>query len=89
LPAAASYPGLGAPADWLTEWGGALRWLVTDAPAATVRAAVARLGGHAHAFSEPGGFAPVDAVAATYHARLKAAFDPNGVFEARHFPVSA
>jgi glycolate oxidase FAD binding subunit len=87
-PAAAGYPELGRDAEWLTEWGGALRWLVTDVPARSLRAAVAALGGHAHVFSTPGGFAPVDSVAAAYHARVKAAFDPDGVFVASHFPVS-
>ena len=34
----------------MVEWGGAQRWVVTSAPAATLREAAANAGGHATAF---------------------------------------
>jgi glycolate oxidase FAD binding subunit len=82
LPPAAPDPDLGADvaARWLTEWGGALRWLVSDADATRVRRAAAACGGFAQCFSSPGGFAPVTDVVERYQARLRAAFDPHGVF---------
>ena len=69
------------------EWGGALRWLASDAPAAEVRKAALRAGGHATLFRAAdelkraaGVFAPLDPVLARVHKKLKAAFDPTGVF---------
>ena len=68
----------------LIEWGGAQRWLLTDAGAERVRARAAELGGHALAFR--GGdrqgdvFHPLPAPLMTIHRRLKQAFDPAGIF---------
>ena len=70
--------------DTLVDWGGALRWLRTGAPAAEVRAAAERAGGHAMLFR--GGdrtgevFHPLAPAIRTLHERLKAAFDPAGIF---------
>ena len=96
----------------LIEWGGALRWLRSTAPASTVREAARAAGGHATLFrrgasagsgsgsgsgegvrpggaggdaaSVPGGalrcFSPLDPALARIHQRLKAEFDPAGVF---------
>ncbi|AWI78030.1 MAG: glycolate oxidase subunit GlcE [Betaproteobacteria bacterium HGW-Betaproteobacteria-13] len=67
----------------LIEWGGAQRWLCSDAPAEAIRARAAALGGHATLFR--GGdrksevFTPLDAPLLTIHRRLKAAFDPAGI----------
>jgi glycolate oxidase FAD binding subunit len=66
----------------LIEWGGALRWLRTDAEAGAVRAAAAAGGGHATLFR--GGarelaFTPLDPVLVRLHRGLKAAFDPAGI----------
>jgi len=71
----------------LIEWGGALRWLRTDAPAADLRARAAA-GGHATLFRVNAGSAPADGVFTPLpavpmrrlHQRLKAAFDPAGLF---------
>jgi glycolate oxidase FAD binding subunit len=67
----------------LIEWGGALRWLKSDASAAAVREAAARAGGHATLFraadKSPGAFTPLDAVTARLHKALKAAFDPAAI----------
>ena len=70
--------------DLLVDWGGALRWLRTEAPAAEVRAAAERAGGHAALFR--GGdrtgevFHPLQPAVRGIHERLKAAFDPAGIF---------
>ena len=75
------------PGKQFIEWGGALRWLAGDAPAAVIRKAAAQAGGHATLFRaaadlqrEAGVFAPLGPVLARIHKNLKAAFDPHGVF---------
>ncbi|ANQ84165.1 glycolate oxidase FAD binding subunit [Azoarcus olearius] len=70
--------------EQLIEWGGALRWLHTDLPATAVRERVAQLGGTAALFA--GGnrsgevFHPLPEPLLRIHRRLKAAFDPAGIF---------
>lgn len=68
----------------LTEWGGALRWLFAGTDAATVRRRVAALGGHATLFrgerSGVAAFTPRPAGVAALEARLRAQFDPAGIF---------
>lgn len=76
-------PALVLPGEQLIEWGGAQRWVVTTAPAAALRDAAARAGGHAVAFrgdKSAGAFAPLAPVQLKLQQRLKAAFDPEGVF---------
>ncbi|HSD43745.1 MAG TPA: glycolate oxidase subunit GlcE [Burkholderiales bacterium] len=67
----------------LVEWGGSLRWLKSNGEARTVRAAVARVGGHATLFrggdKSVGVFHPLAPAVATIHKRMKAEFDPRGV----------
>ncbi|MFN0162673.1 MAG: glycolate oxidase subunit GlcE [Burkholderiales bacterium] len=71
----------------LIEWGGALRWIKTDAPAALVRQAALRAGGHATLFRESPAspkaavpvFTPLVGPLARIHRELKAAFDPHGI----------
>ena len=70
--------------DVLVDWGGALHWLRTEAPASEIRAAAERAGGHAALFR--GGdrtgsvFHPLPPAVRKLHERLKAAFDPAGIF---------
>jgi len=74
---------IAAPGERLVEWGGAQRWVVTTAPAATLRETAARVGGHATAFRgsrSAGVFTPLSAPLARIHRQTKAAFDPDGVF---------
>ncbi len=82
LPAAA--PALNLPGEMLTEWGGALRWLRTDLPAAVLRQSVAALGGHATLFRGHDGtgevFQPLAPAMLALHRRLKQALDPQGIF---------
>ncbi len=76
-------PPLALPGRTLIEWSGALRWLKCDAPAAQIRAAAARIGGHATLFraadKAPGAFTEPGPVAMRIHRELKAAFDPAGI----------
>lgn len=72
------------PGDWLSEWGGAQRWLCSDAPAAKIRAAAATAGGHATLFRGHDGsgepFQPLPPALLRLHQRVKQALDPHGVF---------
>jgi len=65
----------------LYEWGGALRWYLTDAATSNVRALAASTGGHATLFRGTGDdrFHPLDAGVIRMHQKLKAAFDPKGI----------
>jgi glycolate oxidase FAD binding subunit len=83
-----SLPSAAAPVDlegrWFRDWGGALMWLESEAPADDIRAAAASAGGHATLFRgatpSEAVFAPLAAPLLAPHRRLKAAFDPAGVF---------
>lgn len=72
------------PGEQLIEWHGAQRWLCTSASAAKVREAAARAGGHATLFmsqhKQAGVFTPLKAPLDRIHRELKAAFDPDRVF---------
>jgi glycolate oxidase FAD binding subunit len=75
---------LGLPGIQLTEWGGALRWLRSNAPARQVRETVAKAGGHATLYraadKSAGAFHPLAAPLMELHRKLKLAFDPRGIF---------
>ncbi len=72
------------PGKQLVEWGGALRWVVTDAEVAKVRAVAAEAGGQATLFrgaTKPKTvFHPLPKPLLQVHQRMKRAFDPHGVF---------
>lgn len=75
------------PGEQLLEWGGAQRWLRSDADAEQMRQTAARAGGHATLFrggqgeQRSGGvFSPLPAALMEVHRRLKQSFDPYGVF---------
>ncbi len=71
------------PGKQLVEWGGALRWFRSDAPAEQVRARAESLGGSATLFRDgdrEAPFHPLPAPLLALHRRLKAAFDPRGIF---------
>ena len=75
-------PPLDLPGPTLIDWGGAQRWVRSEAPEPVLRAAAAAVGGHATCFR--GGdrerpFHPLDEGVALLHARLKAAFDPERI----------
>lgn len=68
----------------LIEWNGSLRWLRTDQSAQEVRDCARLAGGHATLFRggdrSTGVFTPLAPTLAAIHQRLKAQFDPAGIF---------
>ncbi len=77
-------PALPDQSPQLIEWGGALRWLRTDHGPQEVRALATQAGGHATLFRggdrSQGVFTPLTPTLAAIHRRLKAQFDPAGIF---------
>jgi len=77
-------PPLDIEGKWLLDWGGAQRWLSSDAPLASIREQVAKVGGHVTQFR--GGdrngmiFSPLAAPLLPLHQRLKHSFDPQHIF---------
>lgn len=69
------------------EWGGAQRWVSTEAPADVVRAAAAAAGGHATLYRGDGApvFQPLSSGLLALHKRIKASFDPDGLFNVGRF----
>jgi glycolate oxidase FAD binding subunit len=92
LPSAAGALELGG--EQMIEWGGAQRWLRVDAGGAgDIRGSAAAAGGHATRYrvappvgtaagmgAGAGAFHPLAPAIARIHERLKAAFDPAGIF---------
>jgi glycolate oxidase FAD binding subunit len=79
-----AHPPIDLPGEILVEWGGAQRWLLSDAPLELIRSCVSRAGGHAAIFrADP---RPVDFLAPLppnlmqIHKSLKQAFDPKEIF---------
>ncbi|AJK45138.1 glycolate oxidase subunit GlcE [Burkholderia plantarii] len=75
------------PGSQMMEWGGAQRWWITDADAQTVRMSAKQAGGHATLYRAGSGydrgagvFTPLAGPLAAMHRGLKAAFDPERVF---------
>lgn len=74
---------LDLPGDQLIDWGGAQRWLKSDASGSEIRAIVGTVGGHATSYShglDDSPFQPLPAPLLRYHRQLKAQLDPHGVF---------
>lgn len=73
---------LDLPGQQLIDWGGAQRWLKTDADGALIQRTAARLGGHATCFAaghaKP--FQPLAAALLRYQRQLKNQLDPQGIF---------
>jgi len=75
---------MGLAGDWFLEWGGAQRWLKSDADPDAIRGAVRSAGGHATLFR--GGdrtgdvFAPLEPGLMRVHQLLKRSLDPHGLF---------
>jgi glycolate oxidase FAD binding subunit len=75
-------PPLSIDGHTLLDWGGAQRWLRTDAPADTVREAAHAAGGHATRFRDTDRddvFHPLAPGILALQQRLKASFDPAGI----------
>jgi len=68
--------------EWLIDWGGAQRWLVTDEPGDRIMQETIRHGGHCGQWfssDKTNLRMPLDESVLTIHKRLKAAFDPGHI----------
>ncbi|WP_371230003.1 glycolate oxidase subunit GlcE [Pseudomonas sp. QE6] len=74
-------PSLSLPGEQLLDWGGAQRWLKSEADADLIRQSVAEVAGHAMRCA-PGddSFHPLPASLLRYHQNLKQQLDPQGIF---------
>lgn len=76
-------PAASPPADWLIDWGGAQRWVKTEASAEELRTLAASVGGHATCYTAgitPQPFHPLPDALLRYHRQLKARMDPHALF---------
>jgi len=77
-------PPLEIAGEWLLDWGGAQRWLISNESIISIRERVTKVGGHVTQFrgGERSGeiFQPLTATMRSIHERLKAGFDPNQIF---------
>jgi FAD/FMN-containing dehydrogenase len=77
-------PPMDLPGEVLVEWGGAQRWLLSDAPIESIQSCASRAGGHASIFrarQRPLDFLPRPSEnLMQLHKSLKQAFDPKGIF---------
>jgi glycolate oxidase FAD binding subunit len=74
---------LALPGEQLIDWGGAQRWLKSEAEAEAIRAIVTEVGGHATCYSHgvsDSPFQPLGSPLLRYHRQLKAQLDPKGIF---------
>ncbi|MFJ3521025.1 glycolate oxidase subunit GlcE [Pseudomonas sp. NPDC090203] len=74
---------LALPGEQLIDWGGAQRWLKSDASGEEIRAIVSAVGGHATCYShglDQSPFQPLAEPLMRYHRQLKAQLDPHGIF---------
>ncbi len=82
-------PTIELPGDWLYEWAGAQRWLLTNVAPSTVFQAATAAGGHAMRYS-PGpvgqpAFQPLNGALLRLQARLRDSFDPQRLFNPGRF----
>jgi glycolate oxidase FAD binding subunit len=71
------------PGAAILDWGGAQRWLKSDAGADVIRGIASAAGGHATCFTPgatPEPFHPLPASLMRFHTQLKQRLDPHGVF---------
>lgn len=69
--------------DQLIDWGGAQRWLRSDAPAEAIRHAAEKAGGHACCYTPGVTDSPLHPLAPALlrlHQNLKSQIDPHGIF---------
>ena len=83
----ADTPPMPVEGDWLYDWGGAQRWLVSTASAEAIRQAALAVGGHATLYRADAAmrqtvaaFQPLEPGLLRYQRQLKQAFDPKGIF---------
>ncbi len=76
-------PRLSLPGVQLIDWGGAQRWLKSEAQASFIRKIVGEVGGHVTCYSHgliDSPFQPLPAALMHYHRNLKQQLDPRGIF---------
>lgn len=76
-------PTLSLPGHQLIDWGGAQRWLKSDAEATSIRSIVEEVGGHATCYNHgrvDSPFQPLPGALMRYHRNLKRQLDPRGIF---------
>jgi glycolate oxidase FAD binding subunit len=76
-------PRLSLPGKQLLDWGGAQRWLKSDAQASFIRQVVEEVGGHVTCYSHgltDSPFQPLPDGLMRYHRNLKQQLDPRGIF---------
>jgi len=76
-------PKLSLPGRQLIDWGGAQRWLKSDAEAAFIRQVVDEIGGHVTCYSHglsDSPFQPLPGALMRLHQSLKQQLDPRGIF---------
>jgi glycolate oxidase FAD binding subunit len=76
-------PRLSLPGQQLIDWGGAQRWLKSEAEAAFIRKVVDEVGGHVTCYSHgliDSPFQPLPGALMRYHQNLKQQLDPRRVF---------
>ncbi len=77
-------PALNIGGNWLLDWGGAQRWLLSDEPPAIIRERVNAAGGHVSAYKNQAQsgefFSPLPGPLFDIHQRLKLSFDPHRIF---------
>ncbi len=75
--------------DWLYDWAGAQRWLLSHEPAQTIFNAAEQAGGHATRFSAGGDaleiFQPINGGMRVLQQNLRSSFDPQGLFNPNRF----
>ncbi|HQS57482.1 MAG TPA: glycolate oxidase subunit GlcE [Gallionellaceae bacterium] len=77
-------PALNISGNWLLDWGGAQRWLLSDEPLSVIRERVNAAGGHVNLYrnhAQSGEFfSPLPGPLFDIHQRLKLSFDPHRIF---------
>ena len=76
-------PELELPGEQLIDWGGAQRWIKSDAEASFIRTVVTEVGGHATCYSHglvDSPFQPLPEALMRYQRSLKQQLDPRGIF---------
>ena len=75
------------PGNWLLDWGGAQRWLISSAPAEQIHAITQAQGGHAICFrgGEKTDWQSLESGLISLHKRVKQAFDPYQLLNPHRF----
>jgi glycolate oxidase FAD binding subunit len=83
LSIASDTPPVALEGEWLYEWGGAQRWLISNESPEKIRRIAAEAGGHAtlyrHGEDRDNPFQPLSPGLLQVHCQLKKAFDPQGI----------